>query len=454
MRFQALHNLKANVGPQLSMATAQGGTKLMRSKAIKQLPYVFLGILLFLFSLDLMGAGFKALGTDMAKDILSVTANPFIGLFIGLGITAVIQSSSTSTSMIVAMVASGSLDFYSAVPMIMGANIGTTLTSTIVSFGFFNNKNEFRKAIAAGVVHDFFNILTTVVLFPLEYYYQFLSSLAITITNAAGLEWGATTSGGNGFSLYLFAPLNDFLLANMPGKAGTVLLIVISVALLLVSIKLLSRSISYWFISRRKERVQNLMFGSTFRSFAWGTLITAGIQSSSISTSLIVPFVATGKVFLKKAFPFVAGANLGTTLTAILAALFKSEAAFTIAIAHLLFNLIGCALFLPVPFMRRLPVKLALAFGKLNMSYWPASFAYILLTFFGLPFMLILLNRHSDTSAHAYSHVPPKPAVHQPQPYQYPHWFEPAGQNAKPAAGTYGPFMPLTKQQGKAKTNA
>ena len=83
--------------------------------------------------------------------LFTYTSNPFVGLFIGLLMTAVLQSSSTTTAMIVAVVASGNLDLYSAIPMVMGANIGTTITSDLVSLSFVAKRSEFRRAISANV---------------------------------------------------------------------------------------------------------------------------------------------------------------------------------------------------------------------------------------------------------------------------------------------------------------
>src|SRR5882724_7437393 len=143
--------------------------------------YFLIGLLVFLFSLDLMISSILQLGSTFTDAILLATSNPFTGLFIGLLATAIIQSSSATTSITVALVASGSLTLESAVPIIMGANIGTTITSTIVSLGFLPKKKEFRRAVAAGTYHDFFNILTVIILFPLEYYFQFLSRLSQTI---------------------------------------------------------------------------------------------------------------------------------------------------------------------------------------------------------------------------------------------------------------------------------
>jgi sodium-dependent phosphate cotransporter len=143
--------------------------------------FILLALVVFLFSIDLMIASLQQLGNVATDTILLATSNPFTGLFIGLLITAIIQSSSATTSMVVALVASGSMSLQAAVPIIMGANIGTTITSTIVSLGFITRKKEFRRAVAAGTYHDFFNILTTVILFPLEYYFGFLSGLSRSI---------------------------------------------------------------------------------------------------------------------------------------------------------------------------------------------------------------------------------------------------------------------------------
>ena len=89
--------------------------------------------------------GFNHLGQDMAQTIDIATSNPFIGLFIGLIITAILQSSSTITSMAVAAVAAGSITLENAIPIVMGANIGTTLTSTIVSMSYVTKAKEFRR---------------------------------------------------------------------------------------------------------------------------------------------------------------------------------------------------------------------------------------------------------------------------------------------------------------------
>jgi sodium-dependent phosphate cotransporter len=333
------------------------------------------------------------LNRDIVDSILTLTANPFIGLFIGLLITALIQSSSTSTAMIVAVVASGSIGLTEAIPMIMGANIGTTLTSTLVSLSFITKGVEFRKAISAGVVHDFFNILVVIILFPLEYYYGLLSNLA---TGLSSLLVGATFLNlQTELSYSVFTkPIINLISGILPYP---LLLAAIAFLCLALSIKILSKFLYKSITGGSQEVLKKYFFGGPFRSFSWGLLLTAGVQSSSVTTSVIVPFVATRKVSLKQAFNFILGANIGTTLTALIAAIFKSEAAISIALVHVFFNLIGVLIFFPFPFVKKLPLMLARRFGKLAGKYRITGFIYIILTFFIIPFLLISFTNDNQT---------------------------------------------------------
>jgi sodium-dependent phosphate cotransporter len=122
-------------------------------------------------------------------------------------------------------------------------------------------------------------------------------------------------------------------------------------------------------------------------------LITSAIQSSSVTTSLLVPLVATRKIRLTNAFPFIIGANLGTTLTALIAASFSSETAMSIAIAHLLFNLSGALLFMLSARLRTSFVSLIGKFSLVLTRKRLVGLAYVIITFFLLPFLLISIHK-------------------------------------------------------------
>lgn len=357
---------------------------------LRNTAYILAALFIFLFTLDLMIASLQHIGKDAADVIILATSNPFTGLFIGLLVTALIQSSSATTSMAVALMASGSITLEGAIPIIMGANVGTTITSTIVSLGFITKKKEFRRAVAIGTYHDFFNILTVIILFPLEYYFGFLSGLAQYIATTFFNEpLGAIQ---NNFSLLGsgFSPIINFIV-NLINNGF--ILALLSIGLLFGSILFFRKILSQTFGFGSQDRFQQFFFKNSLKSFGWGLLTTAAIRSSTVTTSLVVPLVAKKVVRLKSALPFILGANMGTTITAFIAAMFNSNAAISIAIAHFLFNFIGVLIFFPIPYVKELPIKLANGLGRLTLKYRLVGFLYLLLTFFFIPFSLIYLNK-------------------------------------------------------------
>lgn len=347
----------------------------------------------FLVSLKMMGGSFKLFGKDVAHEIINATSNPFVSLFIGLLATAIIQSSSTTTSMVVAMVAGGTLSIDNAVPMIMGANIGTSVTSSIVSLGHIGNKKEYKKAISAATVHDFFNIMVVLLLFPLEYFFGFLSGLA---GNLASLFTAGSGDSEKMFSILgvTVKPTAKFIMGLLGKNAWACLLV--ALGLLFFSLRYLTVILKKLLIGKAEKNLDKLIFDKPLKALGWGTLLTTVVQSSSVTTSLIVPMVASNKVSLRKAFPFLMGANIGTTVTALIAALSTDasvfEAALTIALAHVLFNVLGAVVLFPIKPLREIPIKLSRKLGKATMKNRLVGMAYIVVTFFLIPFILILVS--------------------------------------------------------------
>ncbi len=365
---------------------------------IKNFLLIIASVILFLFAINLMGAGFSKLGNEVVASIIYATSNPYVGLFIGLLTTAIIQSSSTTTSMAVAAVASGSISFENAIPIIMGANIGTTITSSIVSLAYLTKKNEFKKAISAGMVHDIFNFATVLIIFPLELKYNLLSNLSRSISSLFYSDQVLTLPLLRDF---LNRDLFDWVMPTVIESIDSgIILLMIAFLILFGCIKLISNFIYKRLIGKYRTNLENFVFNNKYRSFSWGLLITSAVQSSSLTSSLIVPLVATGKVPLLKAFPFVMGANIGTTITALLAALFRTEGAINLAIAHFLFNLIGVLIFLPFPFLNKIPPLVANNLGHLTLRYRFIGLLYIIVTFFLLPFTLIYINKEGKVKTH------------------------------------------------------
>ena len=325
-----------------------------RSKILKAI-FIILTVYLFLLSIKLLGHSFKLFGKGFAESMIQMTSNPFAGLIIGIVATSLIQSSSTTTSIVVGLVAGGALDLYNAVPIIMGANIGTTITNTLVSMGHITNRVEFKRAFSASIVHDFFNICAVIVLFPLELRFHIMAK------TATALEKGFAGAGGMKMFNPLKAILNpvidliDKVFASIP--YNHIVMMVVSLVLLFTALTLLIRNIRSLVLTRIEIIINKYLFRNDVLGFIFGILMTAVVQSSSVTTSLIIPLAGAGLISIRQIFPYTLGANIGTTITAILAALAtQSEVAVTVAFSHLCFNIFGITLFYPLRFI---PIRLA-----------------------------------------------------------------------------------------------
>lgn len=385
------------------------------AKSSSQVPFqntalqvlALLGVLtLFFTSIELMGESFKLMGQGVAEQLLLMTSNPFVGLFIGILATSLVQSSSTVTSMTVSIVAGGGLNIAGAIPIVMGANIGTSVTNTIVSLGSVTRKEEFRRAMAGATVHDFFNFLVVAILFPLELFFQFVSTPAAYLTDAlAGI--GGTT---------LLSPVAEIvepiagLIIQLAGESGIIVLIV-GLAFLFISLRYLVSLLRSLVLGRSENLLHRYIFGRPIVSLGFGILLTFLVQSSSITTSITVPLVGAGILTVTQIFPFVVGANIGTTMTAIVAALVLAGggtaagiAALKVAFAHLFFNLYGTLLFLPIRPLRNIPIMLAHKLGDLAVKNRVYAFGYVLGTFFVLPLVTIFATRNVE-----FDYQPPRP---------------------------------------------
>jgi len=384
------------------------------SKRVLQVLSLILVLFLFFVSLELMGDSFKLMGKDFARTLLATTQNPFVGLFIGILATSLVQSSSTVTSMVVGIVAGGGLTVAGAIPIVMGANIGTSVTNTIVSLGHITRKDEFSRAMAGATVHDFFNLLAVAILFPLEL------MTGVIAKAAHWLEEGLIGFGGAD----LLSPVKVIVdpvvevIIGMTNENGIIVLI-LGVGGLFLALRYLVKLLRALLLGRSERLLHKYVFGKPGMAFLFGILITVMVQSSSITTSVMVPMVGAGIVTVAQIFPFVLGANIGTTITALLAALVLAgggsaggEAALTVAFAHLTFNVMGIALLWPIPFLRRIPIWLAEKLGELAVKNRGYAFGYIAIVFFVLPVLIIVGTRGLDTSF--YEDVVPEESLEVP----------------------------------------
>ncbi|MCF7717582.1 Na/Pi cotransporter family protein [Aeromonas jandaei] len=354
-------------------------------------------VYLILVAVGAVSHGFKGFsgGAEGAAQIFAFANNPFVALLLGILATALVQSSSTVTSVIVGLVAGG-LPIGMAIPMVMGANLGTTITNTIVSLGHVRDRAEFRRAFAAATVHDFFNLLAVVIFLPLELMFGLLQHSAEWLANM--LVGSANMSmKGMDFMKPLTAPaqqLIDSAVSFLPGKGAAIATIVIGILLILASVTYLGKVLQKVLVGRAKEVLHKALGRGPLSGITSGALVTIMVQSSSTTTSLMIPLAGGGVFSTRQLYPFTLGANIGTTITALLAATAISGAgaqlALTIALVHVLFNVFAVVFIYGLPFLRDLPVRAAEGLARVGSENKLLALGYVAGLFFALPALMMV----------------------------------------------------------------
>ncbi|XP_070688012.1 solute carrier family 34 member 2b [Pempheris klunzingeri] len=443
---------------------------------------LLLGLLyLFICSLDILSSAFQLVGGKAAGSIFQdnvVLSNPVAGLVIGVLVTVLVQSSSTSSSIVVSMVSAGMLSVESAVPIIMGANIGTSVTNTIVAMMQAGDRNEFRRAFAGATVHDFFNWLSVLILLPLEVATgvlvkltsliiksfniqtgedapDLLNTITDPLTNsiieldktvingiATGSEasknmslikvwcktatnttfWNGTVENCTAGTVcweegnQTWTQLNSswtvnqkkcthlFVNINLPDLAVGLILLALSLLVLCTCLILIVKLLNSMLKGQVAVVIKKVLNTDFPFPFTWVTgyiaiLVGAGmtfiVQSSSVFTSAITPLVGIGVISLERAYPLTLGSNIGTTTTAILAAMASPSETLSnslqIALCHFFFNIMGILLWYPIPFMR-LPIRLARGLGNHTAKYRWFAALYLFLCFLVFPLSVFGLS--------------------------------------------------------------
>ncbi|XP_008574723.1 PREDICTED: sodium-dependent phosphate transport protein 2C [Galeopterus variegatus] len=372
----------------------------------------------FICSLDTLSSAFQLLGSRVTGNIFKdnvVLSNPVAGLVIGVLVTVLVQSSSTSSSIVVSMVASKLLTVQASVPIIMGVNVGTSITSTLVSMAQSGDRDEFQRAFSGSAVHGIFNWLTVLILLPLESATAMLQRLSELALGATSLQPGVQAPD---ILKVLTKPLThlivqldtNVIMGSATGNATNS-----------------STLIKRWCGTKGEttegsggkcgafdpcternatapaDRQPYFPFPFGWLSGYLAILVGAGLtfvlQSSSVFTAAVVPLMGVGVISLERAYPLFLGSNIGTTTTALLAALASPSDmllyAVQVALIHFFFNLAGILLWYVVPILR-LPIPLAQRFGKLTARYRWVAIAYLLLSFLLLPLAAFGLSLAGD----------------------------------------------------------
>jgi len=361
-----------------------------------------------------------------------------------------VQSSSTSTSIIITMVAADLLTVKQAIPLVMGCNMGTSDTSTIVAMGQVGDRDEFRRAFAAATVHDMFNILSVMVMLPIEAATGFLYELSYAIVKSQKLTQedkppdmlkvltkpltrsiieidkkvftniAVETNSTKLAELYQksmikSASKSDALFAStsMSDESVGILLLLVALAALCIALYVIVRllksmlkgKVAVWLHHSVNGEVPDFKIGGVTVYMGWlagylamgaGTGLTIMVQSSSITTSALTPLVGLGVITIDRMYPTVLGANIGTCVTGALAALAASSSKlqFTlqVAYAHLFFNISGIFIWYVIWPLRRVPIGMAKQLGNIVHDYRWFAILYIFVVFFITPAAFVGLS--------------------------------------------------------------
>lgn len=361
----------------------------MNKKEINKYVFVvalFFSIYVFILALNLISASFGLASANQINELMNKVSNPFVGVFIGILVTSLVQSSSSTTSLTVGLVVAGAIKLELGIFIVMGANIGTSITNTLVSLSHITRRNEFERAFAAAVVHDFFNIIVVFMIFPLEYFFKYLTWSSKFFTdifkNIGGLKVFKPVD-------LITKPVVNSIISlfkeNFWIIGGT------AIVLLFFALRYIVIIVKKLVLGRIKRVFGTILFKNYGRAMFSGTVITSIVQSSSVTTSLAVPFAAARILTIEQIFPYTLGANIGTTVTALLAALsIGKPIGLQIAIAHLIFNITGIVLIAPI---KKVPIFLAkkLAYYALKNRLIP--FFYVVIQFFIIPLIFIYIWR-------------------------------------------------------------
>ena len=363
---------------------------------------VRLGLTLFFLYLFLVGVkslekGISSFGSALVDQVFSSVANPIAGLAAGVLATVLVQSSSVTTATIVGLVGAGVLPVETAVPMVMGANIGTTVTNTLASLGHVRQSAYFQRAFAAATVHDYFNLLSVAILLPLEVAFGLISRIANSLASLVGDILPEVGSGSSPIKSAISAPVSwmaDTIESlGWSGAEGAILLGV-GIGLIFLALWMITRQMKAVMSGRIENAINGVLSrGAGAGAFLVGLVMTVAVQSSSITTSILVPLVAAGVLTLRNAFPVTLGANLGTTVTALLASIAAdSSDALVIALAHVTFNILGILIFYPWPRLRRIPIMLAERTGEAAVKRKSVVAVYVIGLFIVAPVAILLIT--------------------------------------------------------------
>jgi solute carrier family 34 (sodium-dependent phosphate cotransporter) len=355
-------------------------------------------IYLLICAVSIISRGFAGLTGDAAHSMFAFAAIPWVGLSVGVLGTVLIQSSTTTTAIAVTAVGAGALPIRGAIPIILGANVGTTVTTTLVALTFIGSRAEFRRALGASTIHDFYNWLALLIFFPLELIWHPLERISAALTNALyGTGWLPDPARFN-FVRAATRPVEDGVIkatSHLSSTLGPLFTIVIGAALILVAVRYLGKLLKLLMVGRARDILIKAVGRNAYLAMASGMGVTVLTQSSTITTSVLVPFAGAGILTPAQIYPVTVGANLGTTFTVVFAAFAvvgqDAKIGLQAAFVHLLYNLFAIIVIYVIPVLRPVPLFCAQTLARIAAEHKWVIAVWLLTVFIALPALVIIL---------------------------------------------------------------
>ena len=355
-------------------------------------------IYLLICAVSIISRGFSGLSGDAAHGLFDFAQNPWVGLMVGVLATVLIQSSTTTTAITVTAVGAGALPLTSAVPILFGANVGTTVTTTLIALGYIRNRVEYRRALEASSIHDFYNWLALLVFFPIELAWQPLQRASGALTDALyGTAWLPDPAEFNIMRTLTRPVVNAAAGATSPldGAVGPLVLIVVGAGLIFVAVKYLSKLLKLLMVGRARDMLTRAAGRNPAAALVTGLGVTVVTQSSTITTSVLVPFAGAGLLSTKQLYPITVGANLGTTFTTVFAAFAivgaDARIGLQAALVHLLYNIGSLVVVYVFPLLRPVPLWCSEWLARVATDRKWVIAVYLLGFFILMPALVIVL---------------------------------------------------------------
>jgi len=345
---------------------------------------LFFFLYLFILSIELIKKTSSALAPNI-KDFISVSISPIKAVAAGWFTTSIAQSSGAVSTIAATFAGEGIISLQTAVFILIGAALGTTITALIISLiTVAQKKRDFRHGFEIALCYSIFTLILVIFTVIIEYSFGAISKTSLfvlsLIKGEAGISYFPDIVGS------LTSPITNFLFSNN----NLFVIFLLSFVLLIFSLKSISKSmISVFGGEDNTRKIVNKFFDKKYKAYLLGVVLTAVVFSSSITIGLLVPLAVSRLINLKKAIPFIIGADLGTSTYVILASLIINKPiAIATAISYVLLPIIGAIIFLP---NTNLLWKITKHTSKKLINISRKKAFYILLAFILIPLLIILL---------------------------------------------------------------